>query len=91
MPREKKLEEIREQTRELLNPGKPTKLKLSETGKLITQNPLIRLGAGSMLAVQTAPMVALKAFADDITGMLEGKGEGFDDVKKIVPTLYKVS
>jgi len=91
LPREKKLEEIREQTRELLNPGKPTKLKLSETGKLITQNPLIRLGAGNMLAVQTAPMVALKAFADDITGMLEGKGEGFDDVKKIVPTLYKVS
>lgn len=90
-PREKKLEEIREQTRELLNPGKTTKLKLSETGQLFTQNPLFRQAIGTGLMVQTAPMVIAKAFADDVVGMLEGRGEGFDDVKKIIPTLYKMS
>jgi len=90
-PREKKLEEIREQTRELLNPGKTTKLKLSETGQLFTQNPLFRQTVGTGLMVQTAPMVIAKAFADDVVGMLEGRGEGFDDVKKIIPTLYKMS
>jgi hypothetical protein len=90
-PREKKLKEIREQTRELLNPGKTTKLKLSETGQLFTQNPLFRQTVGTGLMVQTAPMVIAKAFADDVVGMLEGRGEGFDDVKKIIPTLYKMS
>ena len=91
LPVEKKLEEIKQRTRELLNPGKPSKLKLNEFSQLATQNPLVRQTAGIGLMVQTAPMVIAKAFADDVVGMLEGRGEGFDDVKKIIPTLYKMS
>jgi len=91
LPKEKKVSAIIEESRELLNPGKPVKFKFSELPQLITQNPLIRQGVGTALAVQRAPLISVKAFADDVVGMLEGRGEGFDDVKKIIPNLLKVA
>ena len=91
LPKEKKVSSIIEESRELLNPGKPSKLKFSEIPDLVTQNPLVRQATGTGLMIAQAPMVALKAFADDVVGMLEGKGEGFDDVKKIIPTLQSIS
>ena len=91
LPTEKKLSSIIEESRKLLNPGRPSKLKFSEIPDLFTQNPLIRQAAGTGLMIAQAPIVALKAFSDDVVGMLEGKGEGFDDVKKIIPTLQSIS
>ena len=88
---EKKLDSVIEETKELLNPGKPSKFKFSETPRLVTQNPLLRQALGNVLSVGSTSIIALKSFADDIVGMMEGKGEGFERTKNIIPNLYKVS
>ena len=91
LPKEKQLAVLKEDIQGLLNPGKPSKLKLNEISRLVTQNPFLRQIVGTGFSSMSAPAITLKAFADDVVGMLQGEGEGFEETSKIIPTLTAIS
>ena len=91
MPREYKEKVMKEKINKLLNPGKPSKFKLSEIPRLITQNPVGRAALGAHATERlTLPLLA--------TGLLNSakQGLGFEGeagdltLSKVFPMLSKV-